>query len=421
MTSAPKKSGSRFIGLTLALSVFGSACGRQPPQAGAPPAVPVQLQVLQPGTFEDGSEFIGALEAEQRVELQPEVDGRVAQVFVESGDPVSPGQPIIQLRPDQAQAQVAGSQAGAEAARFGQDAAQAQIEAAQANLTRTQSDVQLAQADFSRTQSLATSGALSRQDLDNAQNRLDVAQAAQKGAEENLRAAQAQLQQATANLNQAQAQVNVNQEGLGFRQVTAPVAGRVGDMPLRVGDFVSSGQTITTIVQNNELFLRIQVPTSRASELRTGLPVELLDSATGEALATGSLSFVSPDVNTSAQSILVQARFPNEAGNLRDGQSVRARMIWSTTTALLVPTVAVTRLGGQSFVFVADQQTTEEGQTQQVASQRPVQLGAIQGGNYQVLEGLEAGDRIVVTNLLKLQDGVPIATDPQASSRTSGN
>jgi RND family efflux transporter MFP subunit len=381
----------------------------------APPAVPVQTQRLQPGTLEESSEFVGALEAEQRVELKPEVSGRVTQVFVASGRAVSPGQAIIQLRPDQAQAEVSGAQAAAQAAQFGRDAAQAQVELAQAQIARTESEAQLAQVEFNRTQQLTANGALSRQDLDSAQSRLAVAQAAQRQAEESLRAAQAQLQQANANFNQAQAQVNVNQESLGFTQVSAPVAGLVGDVPVRVGDFINVGQTITTIIQNQELFLRLQVPTTRANQLRTGLPVELLDPDTSTTLATGSISFIAPEVDGNVQSILVKARFPNETGNLRDGQFVRARVIWNTTTALLVPTVAVSRIAGQSFVFVATAQPAENGQARSVASQRPVQLGPIQDNSYQVLSGLQVGDEVVVTNILKLQDGVPIMPETQAS------
>ncbi len=404
------------LGLTLSLSLVATACSRPQPQGGAPPAVPVTLTTLEPGTFEDTAEFVGSLQAEQRVELRPETDGRITQIFVEAGDPVSAGQPILQLRPDQAQAQVAGSQAGADAARFGRDAAQAQLEAAQAQLLQSESDVQLAEVEFRRTKSLVEDGALSKQDLDQAQNQLEVARASQRRAEDNVRAAQAQLEQAASTLNQAQAQVQVNQESLGFTQVTAPIAGFVGDITPQVGDYVSLGQAVTTITENRELFLRIQVPTTRSEQLRTGLPVELVDPNTGEPLATGSLSFVSPEVDSSAQSILVKARFPNEAGTLREGQFVRARIIWNTTTALLIPTIAVSRIGGQSFVFVADEQVTDNGQTLQVVSQRPVQLGAIQGNSYRVLDGLESGEQIAVTNILKLQDGVPIQAEAEEAA-----
>jgi len=348
------------------------------------------------------------------------VNGRIAQIFVTSGEGVRQGQPILQLRPDRVGAEVTSAQAAAQAAAFAQQAAQAQLDGAQASLARAQSDLQLAQTDFNRSQSLASRGAISRQELDGAQNRLEAARAAEKSAQEGRRAAQASLEQATANLRQAQAQVNVKQEDLGFTRVVAPVAGRVGDMALRLGDVVSAGQTLTTIVQNQDLFLRLQVPTSRAAQLTLGLPVELLNPDTGESLATGTLGFISPDVDAGAQSILVKARFPNEARLLRDGQLVRARIIWSTTTALLVPTVAVTRLGNQSFVFVATQETNDQGQPLQVAAQRPVQLGAIQGSNYRVLEGLQVGDRVVVTNILKLRDGLPITPQPASAVLSLG-
>ncbi|HSM83108.1 MAG TPA: efflux RND transporter periplasmic adaptor subunit [Nodosilinea sp.] len=408
----------KALGAALALSIAVAACSRggPPPGAGGPQAVPVQVQALEPGTFEESSDFVGALEAEQRIEVKPEVAGRVTQVLVSSGNGVARGQPLVQLSTEQVQAEVAAAQAGAQASRFGRDAAQSQVEAAQAEVARAQADVELAAVEFRRSERLVAAGALSRQDLDNARNQLDVAQAGLRQAEDNVRSAQAQLQQALSSYEQAQAQVNVSQADLGYTQVLAPSAGLVGDIALKVGDYVEAGQTLATITQNSELFLRIQVPTTRANQLRPGIPVELLNPETGTALATGSVSFIDPGVTEAGQSILVKARFPNETGNLRDGQFVRARLIWNTTTALLVPTVAVSRVAGQSFVFVATDQPQEDGQTLRVASQRPVQLGDIQGGSYQVIEGLQAGDEVVVSNILKLQDGVPIAPEDQAAA-----
>lgn len=415
------RSSRRILGIAFSLSLLTSACSGPEAQTGGPPAVPVQLQALEPGTFEESTEFVGALGAEQRVDLRPETDGRITQILVTPGDEVSVGQPIMQLRPDQAQAQVAGSQAGAEAARYARDASQAQLEAAQAQFLQAESDVQLAEAEFRRTNSLVADGALSKQDLDRAQNQLEVARAAQKRAEDNIRAAQSSLQQAESTLNQARAQVDVSQETLGFKQITAPIAGFVGDIRLKVGDYVTPSNVLTTITQNQSLFLRIQVPTNRASDLRLGVPVQLLDPNTAAPLGTGSISFISEEVDPNAQSILVKAQFPNDSGRLREGQFVRARIIWDTTTALLVPTAAVSRIGGQSFVFVADEVSGETGQTMQVAAQRPVQLGGIQGNNYRILDGLEAGEKIAVTNILKLQDGVPIQPESPSSSAPKGS
>jgi multidrug resistance efflux pump len=269
----------------------------------APQAVSVRVQELQPGTFEESSDFVGALQAEQRIELRPEVAGRVTQIYVSSGSAITKGQPVVQLSPTQVQAEVSAAQAGAQAARFGRDAAQAQIQAAEAQVTRTKADVELATVELQRAQRLVAAGALSQQDLDNAQNQLDVSRAAQRQAEETVRTAQAQLQQATSTVDQAQAQVNGSQTNLGFRQVVAPVTGRLGDVSLKVGDAVQERQVLATITQNSELFLRIQVPTTQSSQLRLGLPVELLNPDTNEPLATGSLSFISPEVTEAGQAL----------------------------------------------------------------------------------------------------------------------
>ena len=402
------------VGVMLSISL-AAACGRQPVQLQGPPPVAVQLQLLQPGSFQDSSEFVGSLEAQDRVELRPEAEGRITQVFVASGDSVEQGQPILQLNSAQAQAPVDVAEAGRAAARSATDAAQARLDAAQSDLSRLEADVQLADIEYRRTASLVEDGALSRQDLDTAQNRIDVANAQLAQAIDNVRSAQAELSRAEFNLQQASSQVDVDQESLNFKAVSAPITGFLGDIDVKIGDYVSTGQLLTTVTQNDFLYLQIRVPTTRIDQLGIGLTVELIDPNAGNRLTPGSISFISPEVDSGAQSILVKARFPNEDERLREGQYVRARIIWSTSTALLVPTVAVTRVGNQSFVYVAGETADENGQTLQVVTQRPVQLGGVQGDSYQVLDGLESGEQVAVTNILKLQDGVPIQSESQSS------
>jgi RND family efflux transporter MFP subunit len=137
-----------------------------------------------------------------------------------------------------------------------------------------------------------------------------------------------------------------------------------------------------------------------------------LSDARGNPLGTGQISFISPQVTANAQSILAKATFPNPDGQLLDQQFVRARVTWSENSGVVVPTSAVSRLGGQTFVFVAEQPETA-GQTQLIARQRSIKLGELQGNNYQVIEGLEPGEAIVVSGILKVRDGVPITTEPQ--------
>ncbi len=92
---------------------------------------------------------------------------------------------------------------------------------------------------------------------------------------------------------------------------------------------------------------------------------------------------------------------------MRDGQYVQARVIWNRQPGILIPTVAISRVGGQSFVFVTENKTVN-GQQQQVVHQRLVRLGDIQGTNYQVIDGLQSGETIVTSGILKLREGAPI-------------
>jgi multidrug efflux pump subunit AcrA (membrane-fusion protein) len=102
--------------------------------------------------------------------------------------------------------------------------------------------------------------------------------------------------------------------------------------------------------------------------------------------------------------VLVKGLLSRSTG-LRSAQYVRARIVWQRVDTLVVPVVAVQRINGQHFVFIAE---SEQGKL--VARQRPVRLGAIQGNEYLVVSGLEAGQRVVVSGTQKLADGAPIAT-----------
>ncbi|HEY9641162.1 MAG TPA: efflux RND transporter periplasmic adaptor subunit [Coleofasciculaceae cyanobacterium] len=413
---------SRLLSATLLLSVLVSSCGGGAPVAQAPPPTPVQLQPVKTSTIQDSSEFVGALEAQDRVELRPVVDGRLIQIFVSPGQAVAKGDPIAELKADQNLAQVRGATADVEAAVSARSTAAAQLKAAQADLERAIADETLQNTEYKRTEALVAEGAQAQQLLDQAANRRDTAIAARRAAAEQVSAAQASLSQADARLSRSQADRTVATENLNDNLVRAPIAGIVGDIPAKVGDYTKTDTTITTIIQNGSLELNLSVPIERTPKLRTGLPVELLDEQ-GKRLTTGRISFISPAVDNTQQAVLAKASFPNN-GQLKDGQFVRARVIWQTSPGILVPTGAVARIAGQTFVYVAASggtakpgepekspagQPQPSGQPQQVAQQRLVKLGSIQGNSYQVIEGLKPGEQVVVTGILNLQDGSPIS------------
>ena len=396
---------TKLLGTVLLASILTSACskGDEPPAtASAPPAMAVKLQVLESSQVEDGSEFVGSLEALERVVLRPEIEGRITEISVSNGTRVRKGTPIVQLRPDQTQAQYASAIARANSTRAASATAQAELQAAEADRVRAASEVELQKVQFQRAERLVNEGAQAKQELDIARRNLDTELASLRAAEKQVEAARSSFNQANADIKQAQADAAAANVSLQYKQVLAPITGVVGNFPVKVGDYVSTGETLTTITRNDSLDLRISVPINRSSQLRVGLPVELIDPNTSKRLATGSINFISPEVNTGNQAILTMARFSNQNGSLRDRQFVRARVIWSKRPGVLIPTLAVSSSGAQSFVFVAEKKPKP------VVRQRPVQLGNIQGQSYQVLNGVKPGEEIAVTQILNLRDGTPI-------------
>jgi RND family efflux transporter MFP subunit len=199
---------------------------------------------------------------------------------------------------------------------------------------------------------------------------------------------------------------------LRYFTITAPIAGVVGDVPMRVGSQVTPQTLLTTIDQNDTLEVNASVPIERAPALKVGLPLQVLSSDGSQRLATTTVSFVSPHADDQTQSILVKGIVPNPDGALRAAQYVRARIVWRTADSLAVPVTAVLRINGQFFAFVAEPGAGGA----LTAKQRAIKVGPIAGDSYPVLEGLKAGDRVVVSGAQKLADGAPIQDTPPAAA-----
>jgi len=351
-----------------AAALLAAAC--RGGQTAAPPAfppTPVSIATARATPLEDATEYVALLKSLRSTTVQPQIDGQITQILVKSGDRVRQGAPLMQIDPQRQQAAVSS-----------QEAERAAREAA----------VAFARQQAQRAGELFTAGAISRQELEQAETGLRTAEA-------NLRALSAQVQQ--------------QQVQLRYFTVAAPTAGVIGDIPVRVGNQVSPQTMLTTIDQNETLELNVNVPIERAGELRSGMPIQLFPNDSAEPMATTAIDFISPRVDDQTQSVLVKGQVRNPDGKLRAAQYVRARIIWKTTEGLVVPVTAVLRISGQFFAFVV-----EEAGGKMVAKQRAIKVGPIAGNNYPVLEGIKPGERVVVSGAQKLADGAPIqaAADP---------
>jgi RND family efflux transporter MFP subunit len=353
-----------LVALTL-LAVGPAACSRgEPPGAagaGAMPPTEVKTITLAPRPVPQSSEFIAAVRSLRSTTVQPQVEGIVRRIFVKAGDRVRAGDPLMQIDPEKQLASVA---------TFESTRAAREAEAA------------LAKQQLARMESLLEAGAVSRAELEQAQAALQTAEAQLKAIDSQIRESQVELQ---------------------YYRVTAPAPGIVGDIPVRQGDRVTQATEITTIDAGEGLEAYLEVPVERAPGLRVGLPVELLDES-GQVSATNPITFVAPRADDETQTVLVKATLRNAPAGTRVEQYIRARIVWSTAPSLTIPVVAVNRVSGQHFVFIA-----EQGQGGAVARQVPVTVGDVVGNDYIVLDGLATGQRVIVSNVQKLGNGAPVA------------
>ena len=343
----------------LASTLAFPAC-RGESQAQGPPPLPVKIEVARSVAVDDSSEYVATLRSRGSAAIMPQVEGHITRIFVRAGARVAAGEPLMQIDPVKQQATVASQQ----------DTRAAQAAA-----------LDYARQQYDRVKGLHAAGISSQQDLDQARTALEAAEA---------------------NLKAIEAQVREQQAQLRYYRVSAPAAGVVGDIPVRVGDRVTVSTLLTTVESPGIMEAYVSVPVERAAQLRRGLPLRIVDSA-GAVVAESHVTFVSPQVDDQTQTVLVKAGI-EDRGALRPAQFVRARVVWGTREGPVVPVLAVSRVSGQYFAFVAED---EKGTL--VARQRPVQVGEIVGNDYVVLSGIRPGDRVIVSGTQFLRDGAPVS------------
>ena len=307
---------------------------------------------------------MGTVKSRRSTTIQPQAEGFLTRIRVKSGDRVKPGTVMFDIDATSQQAAVA----SLESVRAAREA-----------------DAAFARQQAARAKNLLSVGAMSQQEYEQAMTLQKTAEAQLKAVEDQIRQQQAEL---------------------AFYRVTAPASGVVGDIPVRPGDRVTKSTVLTTVDDNTGLEVYINVPVQQAPNLKIGLPVRIVTDA-GEIIATEKLSFIAPSVEEDTQTILAKATV-TRAGQFRNDQFVRARIVWSSSPGLTMPVVAVVRISGQYFAYVAE--PGEGGAL--VAKQRQITLGPMIGNEYVVHGGLKAGDKLITGGIQKIGDGAPVQPAP---------
>src|SRR6267378_5147338 len=349
---------------------FAAGCGKtsagDPKASGAPQAMPVQVKIAQAQNVPETTEYLSVLKSRHSANINPQVEGSITKIYVKSGDRVTAGTPLLQIDPLKQQAAVSSQ----EAAKAAQDA-----------------NLRYAQIQLDRERKLYAAGVVPKAEVDNAQTNYDAAIAQLKALSE---------------------QVNQQQAELHYYRVAAPMEGIVGDIPVREGERVAVTTLLTTVDEQGPLEAYIYVPADRARNLKLGLPVHLVDEA-GIKVADTRITFLSSQVDSETQTVLAKAMLENPRG-LRVAQQVRAQVVWSTHEGTVIPILAVTRISGQFFAFLA----VNDGKST-AARQKLLKVGDTMGNDYVVLDGIKPGDHIITSGLQFLQDGAPVMEQVQGA------
>jgi RND family efflux transporter MFP subunit len=340
-----------------------AGCSGDAQSAGpsGPRVVPVKLAPATLRQVAESTEYLATLQSRQAAMIRPDVEGQITAILVQSGATVEPGTPLLQIDPSKQQATV---------------------NSQEATLRSRQAALELNRIDLERTKKLFDAGVVSRQALDQAQSTFDATKADVAALEASSREQQVQLH---------------------YYLVRAPAAGVIGDIPVRVGDRVTTSTVLTTLDQSRELEAYVSVPAEKSAQIRMGMPMELLNDS-GEVALRTQVSFVSPRMDPENQLLLLKANVPNQNHRFRNDQMVHARLIWKEQKMPTIPVTAVTRLGGQVFAYVAEQQ---DGKL--VARQRAIEVGDVVGNDYVILQGIRPGEQIITSGTQTLADGAPVA------------
>jgi RND family efflux transporter MFP subunit len=349
-----------LVGLLGAVILAGSGCGNTEAKVPAPQPLQVNTQTVSLAPVPRVDEYVATVKSRRSASIQPQVDGSITRILVRSGDHVRAGQVLITIDPLKQQATV-DQQVSTEAQK-------------KATLDYNQHEVE-------RQEKLYGGGVSSKRDY-------QLAVQAYENSKADWEASKA------ARVTQ--------QRQLDYYHLTAPFAGVVGDIPVHLGDYVSQTTLLTTVDENKELEAYVYIPTERAVDIRKGLPVQIVTSR-GELIEATKIDFISQQVDNALQGILVKAPVHSSLDRFRTEQLVKARVVWSTAPAPTVPVLAVTRIGGQAFVYVATQ--ADQGT---VAKQRAVMLGDSVGNDYVVNGGLKPGEKVIVSGTQFLIDGAPV-------------
>jgi len=374
-----------------------TAAETAPDASKAAEPVAVATSAVESRSIDRYLRVTGSIVADAQAEVSAETAGRVIETPVERGSRVGQGALLVRISPSETSAQLQEADANAAQieAKLGLVAGQPFDRTRVPDVMNAKASLDLADAEFKRMQTLVEQKVISQSEFDQRRTQLEAArqsyQTAQNAAEQSYRS-----------LDAARARVVLARKAVADTAVKAPIAGLVVERLVSVGDYVTRGQRVATVVRVDPLRVVLTVPEQHVSLIKVGQQVRLaVDAYPGEEFAA-TIRFISPALRTDQRALTVEAVASNPDGRLKPGLFATALVRQpDAAAALLVPDAAVETVAGTSRVYVVKDNRVEE---------RIVTLGEKVDAKVEIRTGISKGETVASAPKGRLADGQQVKT-----------
>ena len=385
-------------GLFVAALAATAGCGGESATVKAeakPEPVAVETARVESRAIDRYLRVTGSLVADEQAEVSAEAAGRVIAVPVERGSHVAQGAVLARISPTETSAQLLEAEANAAQieARLGLSSGQSFDPNRVPDVMNAKASLDLAVAEFGRIKSLLDQKVVSQSEYDQRRAQVDAAQ-------QQFQVAQNTAEQSYRSLQAARARIELAQKAVSDTTIRAPFAGLVAERVVSVGDYVTKGAHVATVVRVDPMRIELTVPEQAISLIKDGQPVQIAVDAYPGATFAAKIRYVSPSLRTDQRALTVEAVAANSDGRLKPGLFATASIQQpAEAPALLVPATAVETVAGTSRVYVIKGDKIEE---------RIVTLGESVGQQIEIASGLAKGEVVAAAPKGHLSDGMEV-------------
>lgn len=338
------------------------------------------------GELEDRLEFSGVLVPARTVDIASRITGQITALGHEVGDPVKAGDVLIELDTQALNGQLMQAEANLQVAEAAAQSAEKQAEISQINL-------EAAQTYYDRIKALFDGGAASQSQLDDAQNKLDIAARQYENASGPAQA------QADAAVKAAYANVKNYRVQLDCTTITSPIDGIIATQNVNAGQVISAAVSVISIVDTSVLRLKTTVTQDKLPLLSVGQEMDInIDSYSG-VVCKGTITSIGPIAVNTGEVFPLEISLNNNQG-LMAGTSAHSTLI-TKTTGIIIPSGSIQQTDSENYVFVIEDN---------IAHKRVVKTGLKNDARTEIISGLEEGEKVAVSNISLLTDGMSVQT-----------